>query len=156
MKQLRLFLIISVLFLIACTNGIVGIENSEKQGPFLVTNAVDGDTLDINTTERIRLSGINTPEKGECYYQEAKDKLKGLTVNKEVYIEKDRTDIDKYGRLLRYIYQEDQLINGILVEQGYARVYDKYKDDTKRYLQLKRLEDTAKEFKKGVWSCPES
>ncbi|KKQ36858.1 MAG: hypothetical protein US53_C0035G0011 [Candidatus Woesebacteria bacterium GW2011_GWA1_37_7] len=48
------------------------------------------------------------------------------------------------------------LINSILVEEGYAKVYDKYANDTKRYQQLKRIEDPAKTNMLGVWSCPET
>lgn len=145
-----LFLLI---LLTSCTTGNVVLQNTEKEGPFLVINTVDGDTLDINSSERIRMSGINTPEKGDCYYQEAKDKLRELTLNKEVYLEHDITNKDKYGRILRYIYQDGKLVNSILVEEGYARVFDKYKNDTKRYLQLKRVEDTAIKSNLGVWNC---
>ncbi|MFH1455476.1 MAG: thermonuclease family protein [archaeon] len=134
--------IIILLILVLCLTGC-------KQGPYLVTNVVDGDTLDINTGERIRLSGINTPETNECYYQEAKNWLTKLTLGKEVYLEKDRSNTGKYGRLLRYIYVDDILVNEILVKEGYAKVYDKYKDDTKRYEQLKNVETKDN----GLWLC---
>ena len=67
-----------------------------------------------------------------------------------------RSNEDKYGRLLRYIYlNETELVfvNGVLVEGGFARVYDKYKSDTKRYNELKKIEDIAKENNIGVWNC---
>src|SRR3989344_4750009 len=101
---------ISFLFIILISGcGITGSTTKEiilkdiitKEGPFNVTNVVDGDTLDIENFGRIRLSGINTPETGECYYQEAKNKLKELTFGKEVTVESDKEDIDKYSRLLR-------------------------------------------------------
>lgn len=123
------------------------------EGPFLVTNVVDGDTLDLNNSERVRLSGINTPETGECFYQEAKDALSFLTLGKEVYLEQDTTDQGKYGRLLRYIYADSQLVNSALVYNGYARVYDKYKEDTKKYEELKEFEQNAVEKNLGVWNC---
>ena len=123
------------------------------EGPFLVTNVVDGDTLDLNNTLRIRFSGINTPETGECYYQEAKEKLSELTLNKNVILETDISDEGKYGRKLRYVYVDDLLVNAYLVENGYAKVYDKYKDDTRKYAELKQLEASAKLKKLGVWSC---
>ena|SRR3989344_6278572 len=149
----RRIIFLLLIFLTSCSTGNTVLDSTEKEGPFLVTNTVDGDTLDINTSERIRMSGINTPEKKQCYYQEAKDKLKELTLNKEVYIERDITNKDKYGRILRYIYQDGKLVNSILVEEGYAKVYDKYKNDTKRYLQLKRVEDIAIQNNLGVWAC---
>ena len=83
-------------------------------GPYKVLKVVDGDTLDLNNSFRIRMSGINTPETGECYYQEAKNKLTLLVLNKDVFIEKDISDKDKYGRYLRYIYYNNTLINSVL------------------------------------------
>ena len=121
------------------------------EGPYTVTYVVDGDTLDVY--ERVRLSGINTPETDECYYQEAKDRLTELTLGKEVYLESDYSDRGKYGRLLRYIYVDGVNVNMLLVEEGYAKVHDKYASDTKMYLELKALENVAKEDVLGVWNC---
>lgn len=147
------YLLLALLFISGCS--ITGFSVSEPQleGPFLVVNVVDGDTLDLNNSARVRFSGINTPETGECYYSEAKEKLKELTLNKEVFLETDITLDDKYGRALRYVYVENLFVNGFLVENGYAKVYDKYKDDTRRYSELKQLEAPAILNKLGVWSC---
>ncbi len=141
---MKKFLILLLLFLL-----LTGC----KEGPYLVTNVVDGDTLDIDTGERIRLSGINTPETDECYYQEAKNRLRQLTLNQYVYLEQDKSNRGKYGRLLRYIYVDDLLVNEQLVLEGFAKVYDKYKDDTKRYAQLKVSETIAKNQNLGLWNC---
>ena len=126
---------------------------SEFEGPYEVTYVVDGDTLDVNISERIRMSGINTPETGECYYQEAKDRLSELTFGKDVYLEPDISDRGNYGRLLRYVYVGDVNVNKVLVAEGYARVYDKYASDTSRYLELKDVETLAKAGGFGVWGC---
>lgn len=144
----RLLLLLLIVFVSGCTTG-----NAVKEGPYIVVNVVDGDTIDLASSERVRLSGINTPETGECYHKEAKERLAELVLYKEVYLEKDRTNKDKYGRMLRYIYLDDALVNSILVEEGYAKVYDKYKDDTKRYEELKESEAEAAEKNLGVWSC---
>lgn len=147
----KVVFLILLLFLTGCTGYVV--LDAEKEGPFTVVKVIDGDTLDLNNSERIRLSGINTPETGECYYEEAKERLKELTLNKEVYLEKDISDKDKYGRYLRYIYINNETINSILVREGFAKVYDKYKEDTKRYSQLKEEEQKALSQNLGVWSC---
>lgn len=123
------------------------------EGPFLVIKVVDGDTITLNDSNKVRFSGINTPEKKQCYYQEAKDELTRLLLDKEVYLERDRTDKDKYGRLLRYVYLDEMLVNAYMVEKGYAKVYDKYKDDTKRYSELKQDELVAINNNLGVWTC---
>jgi len=153
MKKLLIFLLI---FISSCTTGQVILEEKQLEGPYKVTAVIDGDTADIiinGKTERLRFSGINTPEKGECYYLEAKNKLKELILNKEIYIQQDITDRGNYGRLLRYIYLDDLLINEHLVEEGYAKVYDKYKNDTSKYYQLKRVEAEAIRLNKGLWNC---
>jgi len=49
-----------------------------------------------------------------------------MILDKDVFLEKDRTNIDKYGRLLRYVYVNDLMTNLILVEGGYARVFDRF------------------------------
>ncbi len=149
----KIILLILLLYISGCsiTGNVIG--EPKLDGPYLVTKVVDGDTADLQGLGRVRFSGINTPEKGVCYYSEAKEKLTKLILNKEVYAEKDRSDKDKYDRYLRYIYLNDTLVNGVLVEGGYARVFDKYKKDTGRYEQLKKLEEIAVENKAGVWSC---
>ena len=125
----------------------------QLEGPFLVTKVVDGDTIDIENGDRIRLSGINAPETGECGYDEASDALTELIIGKQVYLEMDETDTGKYGRSLRYIYLDGFSVNGHLVEEGYVKVFDKYNASTKRYEEYKELEQIAQEFEKGVWSC---
>src|SRR3989344_4886614 len=65
----------------------------------------------------VRLLGINSPEKGELYYDEAEKFLEGLILNKTIKLEKGREDKDKYGRLLRYIFINDKNINLKIVEE---------------------------------------
>ena len=116
------------------------------------TEVIDGDTIktEIGT---IRFYGINTPEKGECYYEEAKEKTKELVLHKQIKLEEDYVEEDEFGRKLRYIYVEQTFVNGLLVEEGYARVFDVYNKTTKRYNELKVLEEKAKSENKGIWSC---
>ena len=149
----KIILLILLLYISGCsiTGQVIG--EPKLDGPYLVTKVVDGDTADLQGLGRVRFSGINTPEKGDCYYKEAKEKLTNMILNQEVYAEKDRSDKDKYDRYLRYVYLNDTFVNGVLVQEGYAVVFDKYKKDTGRYEQLKKLEEIAVENKLGVWSC---
>ena len=150
---MKYLLLLTLLLISGCSITGFVISEPKLEGPFLVTNVVDGDTLDLNNSYRIRFSGINTPETGECYHDEAWNRLKELTLGKEVFIEEDISDEDKYERKLRYIYVDNKLVNGIMVSEGYAKVYDKYKADTKRYSELKQLEAPAIKNNLGVWSC---
>lgn len=121
-----------------------------------VTRIVDGDTIKIDTGETVRYIGMNTPETVdpkrpvECYGHEASLKNKELVEGKTVTLEKDVLDKDKYGRLLRYVWIGDTMINELLVQEGYAQVSTfppdvKYKD---RFIEAQRQ---AAEEKKGLW-----
>ena len=122
---------------------------------FTVTKVIDGDTIEINTGERVRLICIDTPEKGEEGYNEAKDYLEDLILNKEVKLEKDISETDKYDRLLRHIYLEDgTFVNELIVKEGYATAYW-YKPDITLCPQIENAEDYAKEHELGIWEKEE-
>lgn len=114
------------------------LQENQLSEPILVhvTRVVDGDTL-VVTDERdieytVRLIGIDTPETKkpgtpiECFGLQATEYLSLLVEDKDVYIVSDSTqaDVDRYNRLLRYVYGRDnQLINELMVSQGYAFEY---------------------------------
>lgn len=126
-------------------------EVPKEQTTFMVTRVIDGDTIEIETGERVRLICIDTPEISEDYYQEAKDYLTDIILNEEIELVKDVSETDRYGRLLRYVYNGNVFINGKLVEEGYARVY-RYPPDTKLCDDLEILEAKAKNNNLGIWS----
>ena len=99
----------------------------------LVTKVIDGDTFVIENGERVRLICINTPEKDEQGYQEAKDFLTNLVFNKTVILEKDVSNRDKYRRLLRYAYVSNTriFINRELYQSGHAEMLRYYPDVSK-------------------------
>jgi micrococcal nuclease len=119
-----------------------------------VSKVVDGDTVSLQSGEKVRLLGINTPEKGQSYYSEASNKLKELVEGKTVVLESDTEDKDQHGRLLRYIYVNSKFVNLELVREGYAHVYivmpnNKYEND------LKQAELHAKNAKLRIWASGE-
>lgn len=84
---------------------------------------VDGDTLDVEGVGRIRFVGVNTPERGEPGYQEAKDYVKSMCLGKTVYLNiDDEKQHDKYGRVLAVVYAGNININQELLKRGYAEV----------------------------------
>ena len=101
----------------------------EKESCF-VDRVIDGDTLVCNN-DTIRLLGIDTSEKEEEYYQEAKDFLKQVE-GKDVEILRDWEDLGKYKRKLRYVFYEGRLINIEILEKGLGKAFIiedlKYKD----------------------------
>ncbi len=127
------------------------IEEEIIKDNFEVTYVVDGDTVEIDTGERVRLICIDTPERGEEGYNEAKEYLKDLVLNKEVKLEKDISDTDRYDRLLRYIYLEDgTFVNELLVKKGYAEAYP-YNPDVTLCPVIEEAESYAKDKEIGIW-----
>lgn len=161
MKNLLIFILI--VLLIANLVFIYLFMNPELSGKFFeelefkskrekgfVTKIIDGDTIVVNG-EHIRLLGIDTDERGEPCYKEAKERLSELVLNKEVEMEKELIDKDQYDRALRYIFIMNNSIevniNLKLVEEGLAiaRFYEdrKYKDE------ILEAENRARENKIG-------
>ena len=90
----------------------------------LVKRIIDGDTIKAeNRNESIRLLGINTPERGELYYEEARQFLEDGVLNKTVTLKFGKERYDKYGRALAYIFLNGKNINLELVENGFANYY---------------------------------
>jgi len=88
----------------------------------LVERVIDGDTIVI-ANESVRLLGINTPERGEKYYLEAKQFLENNILNKTVKIEYGSKKYDLYQRKLAYIFLRDKNINVEIVKMGFANLY---------------------------------
>src|SRR3989338_4462451 len=106
---------------------------STKINDNTVTEIIDGDTFVIGNGETVRLICVDTPEQGESGYEEAKDFLSFLVLGREVRLEKDVSEMDQYGRLLRYVYigTIEIFVNKEIVQQGYCKVFP-YGNDTKR------------------------
>ena len=122
---------------------------------FTVTKVIDGDTIDIDTGERVRLICIDSPEYYENYYEEAKEFLEDLILDKEVKLEKDISEVGKYGRLVRYIYLKDgTFVNEVMVKEGYATAYW-YEPDITLCPIIQDAEDYAKEHELGIWEDEE-
>jgi micrococcal nuclease len=124
---------------------------------------VDGDTIEVEMDGRrhtVRYIGIDTPEVADprrpvmCYGEEASRRNRQLVEGRTVLLEKDVSETDRYGRLLRYVWADGVFVNAALVREGYARVYTVPPDV--RYAELfRRLEREAREQGRGLWgACP--
>lgn len=100
---------------------LVKIFQNEQQ-TVSVNRIVDGDTIDTSIG-KIRLLGINTPEKGEKYSTEAKTFLERQVLNKTVKIEFGKEKKDLYGRYLAYVFSEGKNVNLEIVKAGFANPY---------------------------------
>lgn len=127
---------------------------------FLVTRVVDGDTIEIEGGQKVRYIGIDTPETVDprkpvqCFGVEASNKNKELVEGKRVRLEKDISETDTYGRLLRYVYVDGIFVNDYLIRQGYA-YSSTYPPDVKYSEQFIQAQKEARENNRGLWSgCP--
>ncbi len=161
--------IASTLFLIACVSTLPEIqlrfpfiqnqeESSGEQEVYRVSRVVDGDTIELEDGRKVRYIGINTPEtvdprrKVECFGKEASAFNANLVGGKIVRLEKDVSETDKYGRLLRFVYLEDgTFVNEMLVREGYAYA-SAYTPDITRKEFFAEAEKSARENKRGLWS----
>ena len=138
-KKNAKLLLIGIVILIIITLVIYARDNSrsinqnkldddiELEG--IVTHIVDGDTLDINDN-RIRLSLVNTPERGQKGYMEAKELVQDICLNKKAQIDIDdgQRRGDRYGRDIGIVYCDGININKVLIEKNLAKIYLRYCD----------------------------
>lgn len=115
-----------------------------------VIQVIDGDTIAIEGGYHVRYIGIDAPEKDEFYYLEARQANEELVKGKRVRLEKDISDKDRYGRLLRYVYVDGTFVNAEMVWQGYARA-ETYTPDVKYQVYLEAVEKEARQTERGIW-----
>jgi micrococcal nuclease len=140
-----------------------------------VKKVIDGDTFIIENGSRVRMLGIDAPEMRSSGKMDSDSKrtgqdqktisilgqksfeyLRDLIENEYIYLvpEQNYEDKDKYDRLLRYVYLEDDtFVNGKMVADGYAQVYRKF-DLTKKN-DLIAMENDARRNKRGLWDSIE-
>ena len=116
-KPQVLIIVLLFLSLNACSSG-----SAEQQASKVdVIRVIDGDTVVIAGDERVRLIGIDTPENGQCGFDEAKQALEKLLASgSATFYSGTTSDKDKYDRLLRYIEVEGIDVGLNLISNGFA------------------------------------
>lgn len=127
-----------------------------------VVRVIDGDTIEVDidgSLYRVCYIGIDTPETAhpqkpvEYFGKETSEKNRELVEGKIVRLEKDVSEADKYGRLLRYVWVDDVMVNAELVRLGYVQVAT-YPPDVKYQDLFLQLQREAKEAHLGLWAEP--
>ncbi|MCA9390109.1 thermonuclease family protein [candidate division WWE3 bacterium] len=125
-------------------------------GTFFVTRIIDGDTIEVNGKYKVRYIGIDAPEMSspiECYAEAATQENSRLVLGKQIEMQKDVSETDRYGRLLRYVYVDGISINESLVKNGFA-LATPYPPDVSQQAMLSALEEEAQIHERGLWgSC---
>ena len=137
-------------------------DGPSEDGPFAVTKIVDGDTIWVRIgsgKKKIRLLNIDTPEtrgeKKHAFGFEAKEFAIKMLEGNNVYLESDpgNNDIDKYGRLLRYVITPKGLNANIeIVRQGWSAYYVKYGRSSLYHVEFTQAEIEARKNNIGIWT----
>ena len=123
---------------------------------YSVTRVIDGDTIEVEIAGKlykVRYIGIDTPEMSpvECFGREATARNRELVEGQKIRLEKDVSETDKYGRLLRYVYLEDgTFVNETLAADGYAHTAT-FPPDIKYQEKLREAEREARKNNRGLW-----
>jgi micrococcal nuclease len=122
--------------------------------PARVTYVVDGDTIEValdGRTYRLRYIGMDTPERDERFYRESTNRNRQLVGGQTVYLEKDVSETDRYGRLLRYVYLADgRMVNELLVHEGLAQAAT-FPPDVRHADRFRAAQRAAQRAERGMW-----
>lgn len=120
----------------------------------VITKVIDGDTVIIEGGQSVRLLGIDADEKNYPCYAEAKVVLENMVLNRHATLEPDKEEEDKYGRLLRWIWLNDTLVNFEMVKLGLAVA--RFDSDSKYREEITGAEHEAIDHRIGCkWSSLE-
>jgi micrococcal nuclease len=115
---------------------------------------IDGDTLDVRLpggeVKRVRLIGVDTPERGKPFFREATDVHTGLLGAGSLSLYKDVSETDRFGRLLRYVRAGEVFVNYELVAGGYAQAVT-FPPDVACSETFRQTETAAREAGRGLW-----
>lgn len=132
---------------VACLEGLVW-------EPATLVRVIDGDTIDVrinSSTERVRYIGVNTPERNQPGYSEATQANRSLVESGPLWLARDVSDRDRFGRLLRYVIAGEQFVNLALVEQGMAQAAT-YPPDVRCVDTYLAAQQRARENGAGLWA----
>lgn len=148
------------LLLIAAMLGGLGRAPGPPAEPCTVTRIVDGDTFYCDDTLKVRLIGIDAPERGqgEPGAAAAAALRRLMPRGAVVRLERDVTLTDRYGRRLAYVWRGDTLVNEAMVRGGWAILYT-VPPNVKYVDRLERAQRAARHARAGLWNtwrfvCP--
>ena len=125
------------------------IRDGRESKTGIVVKIIDGDTFDLLTAEknivRVRMSGIDCPERKQDFYRVTKEALAGYISKKQVRLV--ITGRDRNKRIIAVVFCDKKNINLMMIQRGFAWHYKKYSDDT----SFAKAEKLARAAKKGLW-----
>ena len=146
-RIIKLFLLLLFLLLQAC-------QATTPKGLEVVAQVVSGQTLTIRGTgeSRVRLIGIDAPDlQQQPWGQAAKERLEVMIGRESVMLEFDVQDQDSFGRRLAYVWQDEVLLNELLVSEGYVLILPR-SPNNKYDQRLERAQEWARLMGQGIWN----
>jgi endonuclease YncB( thermonuclease family) len=122
----------------------------------IVANVVDGDTIDVancSDAGRVRLILVDTPEVFggvQCYGREASEYTRSRLLGQTVQLEKDVSNTDRFGRLLRHLWTEEGLFNEQIVRDGFATLAT-FPPDIRYVERIRAAQQEAYDAGRGLW-----
>ncbi|MEW5795311.1 MAG: thermonuclease family protein [Candidatus Zixiibacteriota bacterium] len=153
--------LVSIAFVIVVAVLILVFRLVEQIGPekgpedrFVVVRVLDGDTMELQGGDRLRLLAIDTPEKSEPFHDQAAGLLSRLALRRTASVEYANQRRDKYGRLLGYMYIDTLFVNRTIIDSGYGYVYlfDDNELNSEYVRTLLAAQRSAIERRVGLWS----
>lgn len=150
--------ILSAAVALAFIAGAAACGEEERCGPArgTVARVIDGDTLELESGEKIRYLLVDTPEsttRTECYGAEAKAFNQSLVHGQEVELTYDIECRDRFDRLLAWVTVGGQDVNRLLIERGYACVLHISPNGDDKVDAYETLEQEAKDAGRGLWGA---
>ena len=134
----------SILLLSLGVNIYFFISNRQK---YTVTSVPDGDSIDLASGQRIRLLGLDAPERGRCMSVEARSALEMMTKGRQVRL--TDTVVDSYGRTLANVFVGNMNVNNEMVIRGLAKFHS---GKNSQYDNIQPSHEEAKREKRGIYS----
>lgn len=137
------------------------LNSPESRESVTVRSVIDGDTFDLTDDRRVRMLGIDAPEKGfkgkiaEPYSDESTAWLRDRVEGREVQLRIDAREKDQFGRLLAWVFDPDgTLINQQILSVGHAKLLPDFGLPLDLEPSLRAAESDAKAAKRGLWAVP--
>lgn len=146
---------VMVALLAACDAGVCGPSSG------VVAEVVDGDTITLESGERVRYLLVDAPEstggRNDCFGDSAARLNRDLVLGRAVALEYDAVCDDRYGRRLAYVTVDGVEIGRLLVERGHGCVLHVSPAGDDRVAEYRALEAAARAARRGLWgSCEDA
>jgi len=140
----------------AATGDAVAARPPADEADLMVTTIVDGDTVQLSDGRKVRVLGIDAPDRGECGYEEAREFARARLLDEKVTVAADATQdsVDQYGRSLLYVARWGVDYSHAAVVAGLATATISATNPVEKAETLEMVEDTARALKLGIWGDP--